>query len=483
MVTARTYLLAILASLLVAMSFEPIGLWFLAPCGYAMYLLLIVKRESTLKQTLLISLIFAFTSNLIILSWSKTFVGVTPWLLLALLQALFFLPIALISQWKRNIALVISTILLMEEVKSRFPFGGFSWTRIAFSQVDSPFAPLISILGPVGLSLATLSISLLFFYRKLMVVLSLFSLMFLSSTLISAPSEVRSLSVRGIQGGVPERGLNFNARAEEVLDRHIEATLSQFRESDDLIAWPENAIDIDPFQSFSVAKKLGAMLAEIETPLLSGAIFDDGKLRNASILFAPDGSAQSIYIKRYLTPFGEYMPLRSIAEKISPHTSRVNDFSAGNRLVTHTVDGVTISSIICYELLNDGMLREAGESSSLLIVQTNSATFSGSSEGMQQMAITRLRAMETGRSVLSISTTGPSAFIDKRGVVISSLDDGEVGTLQSSPSLEDGETISVKFGGLTTSITLLSLLLWSIISLRLQGSGRRAERGMSSSNI
>lgn len=479
MVAVRIYSLAILASLLVAMSFEPVGLWFLAPCGYAIYLALIMQRERTLKQVVSISLLFGFISNLIVLSWSKTFVGATPWLLLALLQALFFLPVALISHWKRNIPLTIFAILLMEEVKSRFPFGGFSWTRIAFSQVESPFAPLISILGPVGLSLATLSISLIFFYRKLMVVLSLITLMFLSSTLISAPSEVRSLSVRGIQGGVPERGLNFNARAEEVLDRHIEATLSQFRESDDLIAWPENAIDIDPFQSLSVSKKLRDMLAEIDTPLLSGAIVDDGKLRNTSVLFAPDGSARSIYIKRYLTPFGEYMPLRSIAEKISPHTSRVSDFSPGSRLVIHSVDGVRISSIICYELLNDGIVREAGESSSLLIVQTNSATFSGSSEGMQQMAITRLRAMETGRSLLSISTTGPSAFIDKRGSVLSSLDDGEVGTLQSSPSLEAGETISVKFGGLTTSITLFSLLLWSIISLHLQKSARREEKGMS----
>lgn len=465
MVDRFRYLVVIIAALAMACSFEPVGIWFLAPIAYALLLTLLRNQRDAISLVF----IFGFLSNLIILSWTKTFVGVLPWIMLTLLQALLLLPVGIVAKFQRNLPLSIFLLLALEELKSRFPFGGFSWTRVAFSQIESPLAPLISIFGVVGLSAATLFLSYCFINLRRRNILVLALLLISSLFIISPESQDSSLKVRAIQGGVPARGLDFNARAEEVLDRHIDATLKNFQSDDGLIIWPENAIDIDPFANSSVSLKLNKLQSVTRIPLIAGAIIDDGKLRNASILFNNEGESESIYIKRYLTPFGEYIPLRFIADKLSPHVDRVSDFSPGDVLVTHQVNGISISSVICYEILNDGLIREAAKNSQLMVIQTNSATFSGSAEGMQQMAITRLRAIESGRSIVTVSTTGPSAFIDKGGEVLQLLEDGEVGSIAGNPSIERSQTLSVRFGGFATLFVLFSALIWAYAARRRKG--------------
>jgi apolipoprotein N-acyltransferase len=276
----------------------------------------------------------------------------------------------------------------------------------------------------------------------------------------------QSIQVRAVQGGVPERGLEFNARAQAVLDNHISETIKSFRKQDDLIIWPENSIDIDPIANDQVAMKIQKLAKDIKRPLLAGAIIDRPKLFNSTILFNEQGSPTSIYLKRYLTPFGEYIPLRAIATKVSPHVNRVEDFAPGKDLVLHKVSGAVIGSIICYELLNDGLIREASARSNMLSVHTNSATFSGSNEGEQQLAITRLRAIESGRNLVTISTTGPSAIIDHRGEVLDKLADGEVGSLSATIELREGRTLSHQLGGYSTLVVLLFALGCALFSRR-----------------
>jgi apolipoprotein N-acyltransferase len=452
----------VLAEVLYALSFKPIGIWIAAPIAIALQLHALRKYRWPELQAFL----FAFISSLIILSWSKTFVGALPWVALAVLQGLLAIPIGLASRFSKSIPLLVFAILSMEEIRARFPFGGFSWTRVAFSQSDSPFAGIVALTGVIGLSLVTILISQLILNRSVKLLVALL-VMVIAIPLIHAEDEsTGKLAVRAIQGGVPMRGLEFNARAQAVLDNHISATLDSFNETDEVILWPENSIDIDPTMNSEVARKIRSLAEKISTPLIAGVVLDDEKIFNATILINGKGEIRSTYIKRYLTPFGEYIPLRGIAQLFSPHVKRVSDFSVGNQLVIHKIPKARIGSIICYELLNDGLVREASKNSDLLVVHTNSATFSGSSEGEQQMAITRLRAVESGRSVVSISTTGPSAFINRRGVVTEKLDDGQVGSLSGQVSLHDYNTVANKLGGFATLLVLLLSLFAAVYSLR-----------------
>lgn len=461
----------LLAALLYAASFKPIGLWFAAPIAIAIQIYALRRFPKPELQ----SFIFAFISSLIILSWSRVFVGVLPWILLALLQGLLAIPLGITARFTKNIPALIFIILALEELRSRFPFGGFSWTRIAFSQVDSPFAPLVSIIGIAGLSLITLIVSSFLLTRNLKT-LSILLALFASTFIVGLPqSTLPPVQVLAVQGGVPERGLAFNARAEAVLDNHIKETRKSFSQRDEIIIWPENAIDIDPIANRKVAEKISSLTKDLNRPLIAGAIIDNPTLVNATVLFNELGDPQSVYIKRYLTPFGEYIPLRSIAKIVSPHVSRVNDFSPGTVSVQHQISGVTVGPIICYELLNDGLVREAARGASFISVHTNSATFSGSNEGEQQLAITRLRAIETGRSIVSISTTGPSAIIDHRGEVLQKLNDGEVGSLSAAIEVQKSTTLVNQMGGYSTLAVLLFSLGWAIVSTKSRAFRRRRD--------
>jgi apolipoprotein N-acyltransferase len=281
----------------------------------------------------------------------------------------------------------------------------------------------------------------------------------------SNSSDEPSLRFTAVQGGTPSKGLDFNSRAMGVLNMHLAESYRSVKGDEDLIIWPENAIDIDPLENTVVRNKISKMIADTDAPLLSGAVLSKGPI-NAAILFKEDTQIGSMYFKRYLTPFGEYIPLRSLSEFLSPYAERVNDFEPGRRLKIHSVNKSKISSIICFEIINDGIVREAAKASGLIVVHTNSATFAGTAEGDQQLAITRLRALEHHREIVSISTTGPSAIIDSRGEVIDSLKDGEIGSLSGDATTFTQSTPADLLGGFAPVATLLLALSWSVVSLR-----------------
>jgi apolipoprotein N-acyltransferase len=186
-------------------------------------------------------------------------------------------------------------------------------------------------------------------------------------------------------------------------------------------------------------------------------------------MYDQTGGAKSIYIKRGLTPFGEFMPLRTLAELISPYAKSVTDFKAGSNLQTHIIAGKAIGPIICYEIINDHLVRQMAANSAGLIVQTNSATFAGTAESRQQLAITRIRAVETSRSILSVSTIGISAFIDNNGRVVSQTSESVQAGLEGNLQLNTNSTWANRFGYLTN---ILVLFFIALIALRTARRGR-----------
>jgi apolipoprotein N-acyltransferase len=357
--------------------------------------------------------IFAFSFNAVLLHWTSTFVGSTPWIILSFGLSLLYLQLSLVGRW--GIAAYPLLFVALEEVRNRFPFGGFGWARVAYSQADALYAAIASRGGAISLSAMTVLIAAFIFFVlnkkiNLVLIIPLFALLIPNN--ITALSQT---SVLMIQGNVPELGLEFNARAKEVFNNHVNETNKALRQDKkvDFIVWPENAVDVDPYTNKDVYEKLEAF----EKPLIIGAIVGKGeKILNTSILWGDE--TQEIYVKQHLTPYGEYIPLRSIAKKISPLVSQVKDFSPGNEQKIFTIGQAKIAPVICFELVDDEILSEAAKKSNLLVVQTNSATFGESAESAQQLSMTRVRAIEHSRNVVSVSTTGISAVIDFNGKVL-----------------------------------------------------------------
>ena len=426
------------AAFLVSAAFEPIGIWYLAVIGLTLYLQKLRKSS----RPMLHSLAFGFILNAIVLYWSGKYVGPIPWLLLSALQALFYLPVGWVYRRTHRLLWSALALLAMEEIRSRFPFGGFGWTRIAFSQVDSPALPIVALGGVIALSAFTLAIALLLVHlrgKNLAAILSLFIIAFL---LPANPQGTGEVNLIAIQGNTPEVGLGFNSRAKAVFDLHRDVTRQVTADQYDAIIWPENAIDIDPRIFPEVQADIAALTGDLSTPIIAGVVQrSTNGPQNVSILFGEDGIRESVYIKRGLTPFGEYIPLRGLAELVSPLAKKVNDFIPGSKRVTHTVAGVELGPIICYEIILDDLVRDMAKNSQALIVQTNSATFSGTAESAQQLAITRIRAVEHSRAILSVSTVGISAFIDNNGRVLSQTGENTQESLAGSLVLNNYRTL------------------------------------------
>jgi apolipoprotein N-acyltransferase len=250
--------------------------------------------------------------------------------------------------------------------------------------------------------------------------------------------------------------LDFNSRAKEVFNNHVkESKIALDTKSNvDFVVWPENSVDVDPFTNMDVFDQL----QEFNKPLIIGAIVEKGeKLLNTSILWKE--KSQEIYVKQHLTPFGEYIPLRSLASKISPLVNRVDDFSPGDRGMIFAIGPASIAPIICFELIDDQILHEAALTSNLIVVQTNSATFGTSPESAQQLSISRVRAIEHSRNILSVSTNGYSAVIDYTGTVLQKTSMATAEHLYATVGLIDQKSARDRAGDWGSVGTLMWLLV------------------------
>jgi apolipoprotein N-acyltransferase len=443
-------LLSALSGLLLSAAFEPISLWWVAPIALALEMFALSRSE----RKYLSVLVFALTFNLVLLHWTSTYVGSVPWIILAAGLSLFYLPLVAVK--RLGIAFFPLIFVVLEEIRNRFPFQGFGWARLAYSQADAPYAKIAAHGGAVALSAITvlLGLVLFFLFQKQFRILILLPLL-----IVLVPIDVQmnqTTQALMIQGNVPKLGLDFNSRAKEVFFNHVKETEIALKENRkvDFILWPENSVDVDPFRNPEVFEALNSY----KIPLIIGAIVGrDNDILNTSILWTKE--SQNVYIKQHLTPFGEYIPLRSLASKISPFVDDVRDFSPGNESTIFTVDKAKIAPVICYELLDDEILEKAAKSSNLLAVQTNSATFGDSAQSAQQLQITRIRAIEHSRNILSASTTGYSAVIDYNGKVLQKSDMGTAQHLYAEIGLISSVSPRDRYGDWALVMTLIWLLI------------------------
>ena len=461
-------LLAILSGLLLSTAFAPIGIWWTAPLAIA--LLLKALERATSSRRIISLYLFGLSFLGPLLHWSSTYVGAIPWIILTALSSLFFIPLAWIGR-PQLIFLLPSAWVALEGFRSRFPFGGFGWGRLAFSQADAPYASLAGVGGVALLSFFTALLGVFLYLitsrqlRKVILVGGLIIVLFSSSLLLHHPRQNPTFLVVAIQGGVPKLGLDFNARATAVFHNHLKTTeeyLQATRIRPDLIIWPENSVDVDPFRDARVSEELQNEVDKYQIPILIGAVLDKGTyFENASILWMPKIGPTSRYIKRHLTPFGEYIPLRTLAEFISPFAKSVTGFRPGNAVVIHQVQNARIAPIICYELLDDQLGREMTQGSNLLIVQTNSATFGLSAESAQQLAITRIRAIEHQREIVSVATSGISAVVDIQGRVLQRTQQNRPAAITQKVSLNGGSSVADRLGVRSELVLIfLPFLIW-----------------------
>jgi apolipoprotein N-acyltransferase len=428
-------------------AFPRFGLWPFALVSVAMLSVAVDGRRA--RTAAWLGYVYGAAFLLPLLHWTGIYVGAAPWLILCLAFAGFFallgavLPV--LARLRGGPFWVGAAWVLQELLRDRLPFGGFPWGRLAFSQAESPLrwfaalggAPLVTfVVAVAGGGLAAAAAALWpMRIRRLVAGLGVLVLVPLLGLLLAWPlrpapdRDSRTITIAVVQGSVPDRGLEFEDRAEQVLDNHVRETLRLAAEiktgtvaRPDLVLWPENASDVDPYLDRGAYDKIDRAVRAVGVPVLVGAILQGPgptHRRNVGILWSPATGPGEMYTKRHPVPFAEYIPLRSIAEWVSADAKTVTqDMIAGHGNGLLRGGPVPIGDVICFEVAYDALVRSSvAAGAQLVVVQTNNATFGHTAETYQQLAMAQLRAVETGRTVLQAATTGKSAVIGPDGAI------------------------------------------------------------------
>jgi apolipoprotein N-acyltransferase len=494
----RRLLGSVLAGVLLGLAFPPFGAWPLAVVAVAALSLL--TRGATTRHAAWLGFAFGLGFFVLLLRWLHV-VGWDAVLGLSALEAVFLMPVGIGFAWtagRRGWPLWQAAIwVAAEALRARTPFGGLPWGRLAFAQADAPFGRLAALGGMPLISLAVALAGCLLAAALVQLRARCVRGTLVPAAILAAVAclgwavplhsgGVDTVTVAVVQGNVPRAGYDTAEQQQVVFANHLEAThalAAAVREGrsphPDLVIWPENSSDLDPFEEPMVSFRITAAVDDIGAPTLIGAVLDGGPryVRNAGIVWNPDRGAGEIYVKRHPVPFGEYLPMRRVVTKLIHRFSRVpRDFQPGPRAGLLQMGTTHLGDLICFEVAYDNLVHDVVRGGGrVLVVQTNNATYGHTGQPEQQLEITRLRAIETGRAVVVAATSGISAVINPEGHVVRQSKEFTREVIVRKVPLRAGRTTAMRLGG-WPELAVAGLGVGAIVMCRPRITSRTAGR-------
>ena len=346
---------------------------------------------------------------------------------------------------------------------------GFPWLQIGVAHIDtylSGYAPVIGGLG-IGLLVTSVSGLLVVLFSRKYAKLAGFSivLIFLTGFLLTKISWTQPvddpLNVSLIQGNIPQSKKWKREMYTPTLEMYRQLTLENT--DSDLVVWPETAIPGFKHRVENYLTGIEKQIQNTETSVLLGLFErDEETQRYYNSIISLDGQS---YKKRHLVPLGEYFPLRPLlsffAQWINIPMSDLDSGKYNQPLLN--IAGQIIGINICFEDAFDrDILRDVPEAT-LLINVSNDAWFEDSPQPWQHHQIARLRAAETGRSLLRVTNTGVSSVINEKGEVLATLPQFERGVLKHKVQAFSGSTPYVLWANY---LLIISAIVFLVIAYR-----------------
>nr|WP_206324047.1 apolipoprotein N-acyltransferase [Streptomyces sp. HNM0574] len=489
---------AVLAGVALALAFPPYGLWPLSLLAVAALALLTRGRRA--RQGAWTGLAFGWPFFTVLLKWLHV-VGWDAVLGLAFLESLFLaaLGAALAVTSRLPLWPLWGACLWVAEewARDRTPFGGFPWGRLAFANTGSPYTPLAALGGaPLVTFAVALTASLLAAFALPGVraavtrwrnrrtggeragteaagtprglrrhapaagSLLLAGVVTVAGYAVPVPTDAADTArIAVVQGNVEQPGMDFLGRPMKILDNHVDATLDLAEkvkqgkeEQPELVIWPENASDLDPYQWPEARARIDQAARAVGVPILVGALVDhptkEGYVENQGIVWDPKKGPGDSYTKQHPVPFGEYVPFRDQLSKVITRLDRVpRDFWPGDETGVLQTGPARLGDVICFEVAYDEIPRETVNAGArALVVQTNNATYGETGQPEQQLVMSKLRAIEHGRAVVTAAPSGISAVVSPDGKVLQRTEEFTRDVLTAELPLRDEKTLADRVG-------------------------------------
>ena len=490
---------AALAGVAAALAFAPLHWVLLLPLSVAALTLLCVGRRR--RTGFWLGTVFGTAFMLVLLPWLLV-IGVYAWLPLSVLEGLFYglAGLSAAALTRRDVRVpgwplwVACAWVLVEALRALVPFGGFPWGRLAFAVEDTPVAPLLAYAGAPGTTFAVALVGTTLAWAVLVArktpgravagvaaAVALACVASLSPWQAGRPGDPR-MRLAVVQGNVPGEGLEAFAERRAVLNNHVRATQRLATRIDaglaprpDLVVWPENSSDIDPYADPSAGQAIADSARAVGAPLLMGAVVGDRVDRgwyNRAVVWDRAGRTVGWYDKTHPVPFGEYIPLRGLLAPLVPALDQIaSDMIPGTRSGVLRAGPARAGVLMCFEVAYDGLVRDrVARGADVIVVPTNNATYTGTGQIEQQFAMSRLRAVETGRYVVIASTNGISGVVAPDGHVVQRAPERRPAVIQQEITLISRRTPAMVVGAwperALSAMAVVSVLLAGVVGYR-----------------
>lgn len=458
------------------------------------------------------------------LHWLTLYLGPVPWLGLCFAMVCWMTALCAAIAWvtetcSRHLtrlspplraclqALIVTGLwVAKEQGQTSWPYGGFSWGRIAHTQWNSPTAEIVSWVGLAGFTgvivficallvawwfgvghrltvwfrtrRSTASPSWKQLARKFILPAGA-GVVFLVITLVPTyvPKSQGELHIVAIQGNA-KAGIFDDRENGDVFRDHVTATHEYLADHPnpqdvDVILWPENSAEAMLTEKPTRVATLKKFAKQIDGAVVVGSVLAEGssqapKIFNSALAIDQEGAVTARYDKWNPVPFGEYMPNRPFFRALAPDLVDLVqlDYQHGERSSIFSLQNAQVGMTICFDVTFDRTIdRTIGEGAEVVFAATNNADFGETDENKQQLAITKLQAMSMGRAIVNVSTVGTSEIIAPDGRTLDSIPNFTSGGVEATVPLSSELTPAMALGSFFAAFWTVTGVLGAVFVL------------------
>ncbi len=481
-----------LAGACLPLSLAPFDWWWLGVL--VMAALVAGLDRSSAKHSFFLGWIFGSASFLTGVSWVYIAIhdfGATPAYLALPMTAIFCIFLGIVpalfcyaySRWVRDgrggRILGFAAMWVLCEWLRGWIFTGFPWLYLGYSQLNTPLSGWSPVVGVYGLSfwVALSGAALAQFLiapnkTKLSSAAPLLAcaLLFgqgylLKQTEWTQAKDVAPLRIGAVQSNISQEKKWAYTQYWATLELYDQASEKLWADAD-LVIWPEAAIPALYHNAQSFFDYIAERAAANDSALITGVPtrFDENMYNSAMVISGGEG----IYHKQRLVPFGEYVPLgQYIHGLLKIFDLPLSSFSRGGAEQSHlAVKGWELAPSICYEIAYPDLIAQSARGSDVLFTISNDAWFGHSIGPDQHMQMAQMRALENGRELIRVTSTGITALVDHQGNIRSRVPSFTETALRGEVHAREGSTPFTRYGSTPIILLCFALILAARIKPR-----------------